>query len=59
MSELQTLEESRHRLRVSHPTLHKLIRTGQLESVRIGRRRFVTSAAIDAFIDRNTEAGAA
>jgi excisionase family DNA binding protein len=39
-------------LRVSKWTLYELIRTGQLETIKIGSRRVVPVAAIQGFVER-------
>ena len=39
-------------LRVSKWTLYELIRTGQLETIKIGSRRVVPVTAIQAFVER-------
>ncbi len=51
---LNTIAQTLERLPVSRPTLYKLIRTGQLETVQIGRRRFVSDDAIANVIQANT-----
>jgi excisionase family DNA binding protein len=51
---LNTIAETLTRLPVSRPTIYKLIRAGELETVKIGRRRFVSDDAIANFIQANT-----
>ncbi|MFL6053320.1 MAG: helix-turn-helix domain-containing protein [Actinoallomurus sp.] len=48
MSELTvlTVDEAAERLRVSRWTLYNLIRSNQLRTVKIGRRRLVPASAI-------------
>lgn len=43
---LLTVQEAADRLRVSRWSLYNLIRSNQLRTVRIGRRRLVTPAAL-------------
>lgn len=40
--------------RLSRATIYRLIRRGELTKVNIGRRGFVTSNSIDAYIERIT-----
>jgi excisionase family DNA binding protein len=35
---------------LSHGTIYKLIRTGELSSFTVGRRRFVSASALEAFV---------
>lgn len=48
---LYPLNEVQQRLSISRSTVYQLVGGGQLASVKIGRRRFVTAAALDAFIE--------
>jgi excisionase family DNA binding protein len=48
---LFSLKEVQHRLSVSRTTIYELIGGGQLPSVTIGRRRFVTAAALGAYVE--------
>ncbi|RNL84314.1 helix-turn-helix domain-containing protein [Halostreptopolyspora alba] len=41
-----TVDEAAARLRVSRWTLYNLIRSGQLRTIKIGRRRLVPAAAL-------------
>ena len=43
---LLTVEEAADRLRVSRWSVYNLIRANQLRTIRIGRRRLVTPAAL-------------
>jgi excisionase family DNA binding protein len=45
---LLTVQEAADRLRISRWSLYNLIRAKQLRTVKIGRRRLVTSAALGA-----------
>ena len=56
---LLTLAETLERLPVSRMTLHKLVQSGQLRTVVVGRRRFVTEDDLAAFIEARTEGGGA
>src|SRR4051812_5089972 len=49
---LLTTEQAAQRLSVSRATLYRLMRNGELASVRIGRSRRVTPAALDDFVQR-------
>ena|ERR1700687_1625852 len=48
---LYPLKEVQHRLSISRTTVYQLVGDGQLPSVKIGRRRFVTAAALDFYIE--------
>ena len=48
---LYPLKEIQQRLSISRSTVYQLVGDGQLASVKIGRRRFVTAAALAAYID--------
>lgn len=50
-----TVVETANLLRVSAWTINELIQRGQLESVKLGRRRFVPRVAVDKFVTRITE----
>lgn len=55
---LLTVPETMARLRLSRWMVYNLIRTGQLETVTIGRCRRVPRAALDEFVTRlRTEVG--
>lgn len=56
---LLTLAETLERLPVSRMTLHKLVQSGQLRTVVVGRRRFVAEDDLGAFIEAHTEGGVA
>ena len=51
---LLSQEEVAYRLSISRTSLWRLIKQGELESVSIGSRTFVTSSSIDDFINRHT-----
>ena len=44
---LFTIDEAAARLRVSRWTVYKLVRSNQLRTIKIGRRRLVPPAALD------------
>src|SRR3982074_1890649 len=48
---LYPLKEIQEKLSVSRSTVYQLLNDGQLPSVRIGRRRLVTAAALNAYIE--------
>ncbi len=48
---LYPLNEMQHMLSISRSTVYQLLGDGQLRSVTIGRRRFVTAAAVSAYIE--------
>ena len=41
---------------VSRQWIHELVKRGELQRVKIGKRVFITQASIDAYIDRLVEA---
>lgn len=49
-SELLTIAEARHLLRIGHTTIYKLLGSGELESIKIGGARRIPRAALDAFV---------
>lgn len=49
---LLTVEEAARRLRIGRTLCFRLIRTGELESVPIGRLRRVPAAAISEYVTR-------
>jgi excisionase family DNA binding protein len=52
MESLRSVNEAGERLGVKETTVKKLIRDGDLLSVRIGDRRLIPDSAIDAYIGR-------
>jgi excisionase family DNA binding protein len=54
---LLTVIETGERLRVSRRMVTNLLQAGELDSVRIGRRRLVLARSVDAYIERHTEGG--
>lgn len=51
-----TLDEARQLLGgISAPTLHKIIRAGELVTYTIGRRRFVQGQAIHEYMERHKD----
>lgn len=52
MSELMTIEQAlSYHLPIGRTKLFELIKSGELKTVRIGRRRLIRSSDIDAFIE--------
>jgi excisionase family DNA binding protein len=49
---LNTVEEVMDRLRIGRSTAFELIGTRQLRSIKVGRRRLVSEAALIEFIER-------
>jgi excisionase family DNA binding protein len=45
---LHTIKEAQAALRISHATAWRLVASGALQTVRIGRRRLVTDESLDA-----------
>jgi len=56
---LNTVEDVMERLRIGRSTAFELIGTRQLRSIKVGRRRLVSEAALIEFIERldHEEAG--
>lgn len=54
-STLLTVKEACERLRISSWSFYRLIHQRQLTSIRIGRRRFVSTSAIQEFINQHSE----
>ncbi len=48
---LYPLKEVQQRLSIGRSTVYQLMGNGQLPSVKIGRRRFVTAAALETYIE--------
>lgn len=51
---LLSLDEVAYRLGVSRTTLWRLVKQGELETVRIGSRTFVLTSSVHDFLRRNT-----
>ena len=49
---LLSIEDALEATGVKRTTLYDLLRTQQLESIRIGRRRLIPAEALDAFVQR-------
>lgn len=49
---LYPLKEVQQRLSIGRSTVYQLVGNGQLPTVKIGRRRFVAAAALNAYIER-------
>ncbi|CCG40877.1 helix-turn-helix domain-containing protein [Magnetospirillum molischianum] len=50
---LASVKDTRALLGLSHQTVYDLINAGEVESVRIGGRRLIVRASIDALIERS------
>ena len=50
--ELKDVPEAAERLRCGRTHVFHLIKTGELRSVRIGRKRLIPASEIDAYVDR-------
>ena len=50
MTDLLTLQDVADRLHVSHRTVRRLVTSGQLRIVKVGRRPLVTEREYEAFI---------
>ncbi|MEU4232814.1 helix-turn-helix domain-containing protein [Nonomuraea sp. NPDC026600] len=53
-----SVEEAAAQLRISRWSLYKFIRSGQLKSIKAGRRRLVPVCAINALVDQLMEEAA-
>lgn len=53
-----TVDEAAERLRVSRWTVYNLIRSNQLRTIKIGRRRLVPADALTECLDQLTEVAA-
>lgn len=49
---LFTTDETAHRINVGQTKMFELIRTGEIESVKIGRARRIPAEAVEAYIQR-------
>lgn len=49
---LLTVEEAARRLSIGRTTMYALLKDGQINSVRIGRRRRIPAEALTAYTDR-------
>lgn len=57
-NKLNQVKESRHRLGdISQEMFYKLVRSRQLEVVKIGRRTYVSDVELDRFIEQGGTAG--
>lgn len=51
-----SMSEAQRRIGTARPTMYNFIRSGELETFVVGRRRFTTDRAISNFIARRIEA---
>lgn len=49
---LRDVDEAAHDLRISRRQIFRLIATGELDSLKVGARRMITTRSIEALIDR-------
>jgi predicted DNA-binding transcriptional regulator AlpA len=57
---LVPIPEARHLLGdIGHTTVYELIKRGEIVKVNIGRRGFITSESLEAYMDRLSEAATA
>lgn len=49
-----TLEEAANYLRVSKPTIHKLMNSSQISYFKVRRRTYITKESLDKYISKNT-----
>jgi predicted DNA-binding transcriptional regulator AlpA len=55
---LVSIREARHLLGdIGHTTIYELIKRREITKVNIGRRGFITSGSLDAYIDRLSQEG--
>jgi excisionase family DNA binding protein len=57
-TDLLTVQEVAEGLRISRWTVYQLIRSGQLESVKIGRRRLLLQSSLEEYVRRLRTEGA-
>jgi excisionase family DNA binding protein len=58
MNDVFTIDEAAEQLRVSRWSLYNLIRTNQLRTIKIGRRRLIPASAIAECLDQLMEVAA-
>jgi excisionase family DNA binding protein len=58
MNDVLTIDEAAERLRVSRWTLYNLIRSNQLRTIKLGRRRLVPASALAECLDQLMEVAA-
>jgi hypothetical protein len=57
---LVSIPETRHLLGdIGHTTVYELVKRGEIVKVNIGRRGFITSESLEAYLDRLSEAATA
>ncbi len=52
-----TVEEAAHRLGVGRTLMYALVKSGDIESIAIGRLRRIPCEALDEFVDRMRQIG--
>jgi excisionase family DNA binding protein len=56
ISPVLSINEAADVLGIARATLYRLLRTGELQSVRVGKRRKFRPEDLDAYLERNREA---
>ncbi len=51
-AQLLTVKDIENALQLSHTKTYELINAGEIETLKIGRRRMATQKSIDTFIER-------
>lgn len=54
-TDLLTVKEVCDKLRISAWSFHKLVNRGEIKTIKIGRRRLMTRAALEEFIEKRSE----
>jgi excisionase family DNA binding protein len=54
---LLTISETRDRLRLSRPSVYVLLKSGELPSLKFGRRRFIREEDLEQLIARRVGGG--
>ena len=57
-TELLTVKETCERLRISPWSFYRLVQRREIKTITIGRRRLVTTAALEEFIQQRSEEAA-
>lgn len=55
---LVTINEACERLQLGRSTVYDLLRSGDLPSVKVGRRRLIAASALEQYVERLTEGAA-
>lgn len=57
VSDLVSVVEMRRQIGVSHGKAYNMLRTGEIESLKVGKLRRIPQSAIDAYVSNNKSAG--